>query len=1056
MKYNFFILLFLSSAIGFSQPREIQNANIIGINKLPARTAFWPSPSLDEAKKSDYDHSVWVKSLNGTWNFHWSPDPMTRPVDFYMPEFDRNGWGTIDVPSTIERKGFGIPLYTNSTYPFKVNPPFVMDEPDPKYTTYKQRNPVGSYCRNFTIPENWRGKRIILHLAGVSSAANVWVNGKRAGYTQDSRLPSEFDVTENLIDGENFLAVETYKYSDGSYLEDQDYWRLSGIYRDVFIRAIPQSTLWDIYAEPGLDLMSKQGKVTVHYTPANFTTLPTKNHSVFVSVISPSGVRVVNKKIFKLESFKPGLGNEITLPEINLGKVALWYDEKPLQYTVLLEFTREGQVTEAYQLPVAFRKIEVSGNTILLNGGKFKIRGVNRHEFSPDQGWTVSKDEMIRDLKLMKQANINFVRNAHYPNDPRWYELCDQYGMMVMDEANVESHGLSYHKRVLPGDKPEWTIACVDRMKRMVIRDRQFPSVMMWSLGNEAGYGNAFLEMRKATLASDHEMRLIQYADMNIAADFDSQTYPTIAWLKQHLEGKAVRKGERGESSNEEQHGKYPSGKPFLLNEYCHAMGNSLGNFNDYWELIYRNDLLVGGFVWDWVDQAMWKNTKNQSEGFVYGGDFGDYPNNNNFCINGLIGADRIPHPHYFELQKVYQPVSFRLVSQKPLLVEVTNRLLTTNLNEYNFGYKLVTDGEKEFTGLLRPSDIASLTSKQIRLSDAIKFDPQKEYFVTVQISLKENLIWAEKGHVIAWEQFHIPRQTAKPETPPVVRGAKPELTETSDFYLVKGENFTVRFDRTTGLISEYTLGAKTVIAEKVRFNFWRALTDNDKGWGAGQKMKTWENEGANYQLVQFNTEPANENVIVLNSRFLFLATGSTGQVQHVIYPDGKIRIEFELNIPEKTPNVPRIGLQFEIDKTLQNIEWFGRGPQENYSDRKTAAAIGHYQSTVQKWITPYVRPQENANRCDIRAITFSNGNQNVQFKTDGEGTFSASAWPYDQNTLSTSAHNFELNEHDRIVVNIDCTQMGVGGDNSWGLPVLEKYQVKPGKYHYNFSIQGK
>ncbi|TNF46243.1 MAG: glycoside hydrolase family 2, partial [Bacteroidetes bacterium] len=704
------ILLLLGNPGAFSQiPPEIQDPQIFGINKLPARTVVWPSPTISDAKKSGYENSVWLKSLNGKWQFHWSPDPQSRPVDFYMPGFSRKDWATIEVPSTIERQGYGVPLYTNSVYPFKPNPPYVMDEPDSLYTTFHQRNPVGSFCRTFTVPENWKGKRIILHTAGVSSAFFVWVNGKKVGYSQDSRLPAEFDLTDYLVKGENLLAVEVYKYSDGSYLEDQDYWRLSGIFRDVFIRAVPQTTLWDVYAQPEVNLKNRQGSIVLHYSAANFSRRTSKNYSLSVSVISPAGKTVVDNKTFNLNPVVPGFNDEIVLPEIGLGEVELWFDDKPVQYQVLVELKSNDEVVEAYRLPVAFRKIEIVGNTILLNGGKFKIRGVNRHEFSPDQGWAISKDEMVRDLELMKQANINFVRNAHYPTDPRWYELCSQYGMMVMDEANMESHGLSYHKRVLPGDKPEWKDASVDRMKRMVLRSRQFPSVLMWSLGNEAGYGNTFMAMREAARECDPELRLIQYADMNIAADFDSQTYPTIEWLKQHLQGKAVRKGERGESANEEQHGKYPSGKPFMMNEYAHAMGNSLGNFDDYWKLIYENDMLVGGFVWDWVDQALYKNQDNPAEGFVYGGDFGDYPNNGNFCINGLIAADRIPHPHYYELQKVYQPVSFKIKGENPLTIEIENRQLATNLNEYDFNYELIENGDVVSGGKLPSPDIAPL-----------------------------------------------------------------------------------------------------------------------------------------------------------------------------------------------------------------------------------------------------------------------------------------------------------------------------------------------------------
>lgn len=1051
-----FLLFYVE--VAFSQiPREIQDPTIIGINKLPARTSIWPSPTLSDAKHSDYENSVWVKSLNGQWRFHWSPDPQSRPVDFYKPAFSRQDWATIEIPSTIERQGFGVPLYTNSIYPFKANPPFVMDEPDSGYTNFKQRDPVGSFYRNFTVPEKWKGQRIILHLAGASSGTFVWVNGEKIGYSQDSRLPAEFDLTDKLIKGENSLAIETYKYCDGSYLEDQDYWRLSGIFRDVFIRAVPQASLWDVYAQPQLNLENKQGSIILHYSSANFSPKSVKDYVIAISVSSPFGAPVVDEKTFKLDSFSPGFGNETALPVIDLGRVELWYDEKPLQYTVWVELKQHNRVVEAYKLPVAFRKIEVAGNTLLLNGKKFKIRGVNRHEFSANQGWAISKEEMIRDLELMKQANINFVRTAHYPNDPRWYELCDHYGMMLMDEANVESHGLSYHRRVLPGDKPEWIRACVDRMDRMVIRDRQFPCVLMWSLGNEAGYGNAFPKMREMTRKHDPELRLIQYADMNLAADMDSQTYPTIEWLKQHLSGKATRKGEHGESSNEEQHGKYPSGRPFLLNEYCHSMGNSLGNFKDYWDLFYQNDMLVGGFVWDWVDQALWKNPKDPSSGFVYGGDFGDYPNGNNFCINGLIGVDRIPHPHYYELQKVYQPVLFKLIRRNPLTIEITNRELTTNLNEYDLRYNLIEDGQKISEGKLDVPDINPLNMEKIIFTDQIKYDSSKECFVTFKLSLKNDLSWASKGHVVAWEQFNLSGKEIDTTKPSYRSFAKPEQTETSESYQMKGKDFTVKIDKSTGLLSEYITNGQTLIQDKVRFNFWRALTDNDIGWKVGQKMKVWENESANFQLTQISMQLQDENIVVLKSRYLFAGTRSTAEVQHFIYPDGKIQIDFEMDIPHSTPNIPRIGLQFEISKGLQNIEWYGRGPQENYLDRKDGAAFGTYRSTVEKWITPYVRPQENANRCDVRRISFSNANKGlIQFTANNGGSFSASAWPYTLHTLSNARHDFELTKHCRTVVNIDAAQMGAGGDNSWGLPVLDQYLLKPGKYNLSFIIQGK
>ena len=491
--------------------------------------------------------------------------------------------------------------------------------------------------------------------------------------------------------------------------------------------------------------------------------------------------------------------------------------------------SKKGKTIEAYKLPVAFRKIEVDGNKILLNGKKFKIRGVNRHEFSPDQGWVISKEEMIKDLELMKQGNVNFIRNAHYPNDPRWYELCDQYGIMIMDEPNIESHGLSYLRKVLPADLPEWSKACIDRMQRMVIRDRQYPCVTMWSLGNEAGYGNAFVEMRKITHRYDPELRLIQYADMNRVADIDSQTYPTADWLRQHLKGKAVRKGERGESTSIEQHGKYPSGKPFLLSEYAHAQGNSLGDLIDYWELIYKHDMLIGGFIWDWVDQALWKDPSNPSAGYLYGGDFGDFPNDKNGCIDGLISADRIPHPHDYEMQKVYQPVAFRLIDSQPLTIDVTNRLLTTDLNKYDFKYQIQENGEITSEGILPEISVSPCSSRKITLPDHIRYDLKKESFLKISIQLREPEIWAKEGFTVAWEQFKL--NDIKPSiTLAMPKASNPAILYESDtLYAIKGDFFEVKFNRKNGMLSSYSINNKELIKAPVRFNFRRALTDNDR-----------------------------------------------------------------------------------------------------------------------------------------------------------------------------------------------------------------------------------
>ncbi len=930
-----------------------------------------------------------------------------------------------------------------------------MDEPNHKYTTFKQRNPVGSFCRTFLLPEEWgNDKEIILHLAGAGPAAFIWINGEKVGYTQDPRLPAEFSINKYLKKGENLLAIEVYKYCDGSYLEDQDFWRLSGIFRDVFIRAVPKISLWDIYAQPELDLSSHKGKINLHYTPANFTEKRDSDYKINISVFSPLGKKLVNKN-FKIKDFAPGFGKESKLPAIELDTVQLWYDESPIQYKVLVELSKKGKTIEAYKLPVAFRKIEVDGNKILLNGKKFKIRGVNRHEFSPDQGWVISKEEMIKDLELMKRGNVNFIRNAHYPNDPRWYELCDQYGIMIMDEPNIESHGLSYLRKVLPADLPEWSKACIDRMQRMVIRDRQYPCVTMWSLGNEAGYGNAFVEMRKITHRYDPELRLIQYADMNRVADIDSQTYPTADWLRQHLKGKAVRKGERGESTSIEQHGKYPSGKPFLLSEYAHAQGNSLGDLIDYWELIYKHDMLIGGFIWDWVDQALWKDPSNPSAGYLYGGDFGDFPNDKNGCIDGLISADRIPHPHYYEMQKVYQPVPFRLIDSQPLTIDVTNRLLTTDLNKYDFKYQIQENGKITSEGILPEISVSPCSSRKITLPDHIRYDLKKESFLKISIQLREPEIWAKEGFTVAWEQFKL--NDIKPSiTLAMPKASNPAILYESDtLYAIKGDFFEVKFNRKNGMLSSYSINNKELIKVPVRFNFRRALTDNDRGWKVGEKMKIWQDAGSHYTVQQFHITSSDKDKTVIKGEYTFTDSKATATIEHSIFANGTIEIDYNISIPQDLPNIPRIGLQFEIEKELQNIDWYGRGPHENYIDRESGAAIGIYQTTLDQWTTPYVRPQENSNRGGIRWLRFSQGTHQLQFSAVGE-PFCASAWPYTISTLEQTTHDFELKMHNNIIVDIDCNQMGVGGDCSWGLPVLQKYQIKPGKYQYKFIISAK
>lgn len=1018
-------------------PREIEDPAITQIDKLPPRGNAWPHPTAASALASRYASSPWVVSLNGPWRFSWAPRPEQRPADFHRPGFDASGWKTIPVPSTWEREGHGTPHYVNITYPFKADPPRVMGEPDPAFTTFRERNPVGSYLRDFEVPAAWKGMRVILHFGGAYSALFVWVNGRQVGYSQESRLPAEFDITDHVGPGANRLAVEVYKYCDGSYLEDQDFWRLSGLYRDVLLAAVPADGLWDAYAQPEYDPKTGRASLTLHTTP-----MPGANPEVRMTLLTPDGAALAS-------------GGR----RLEAGRVRPWNPEDPVLHTALVEVLSGGRLVEAFRLPVGFRSLVVSGKELLFNGRPLKIRGVNRHEFDPHTGYAIGEALMVRDLELMKRANINFVRNAHYPTDPRWYSLCDEFGMLVLDEANVESHGLSYHKRVLPGDRPEWTPSVVERMRRMVVRDRQHPSVVMWSLGNEAGYGTAFLAMRTACHESDPERRLIQYADMNAAADVDSQTYPDIAWLRQHLAGKAVRKGERGELASGVQHGPYPSGRPFLMNEYAHAMGNSVGNLQDYWDLILAEPMLAGGFIWDWVDQAFYRDRADPSKGVLYGGDFGDRPTDWNFCCNGLVASDRTPHPHYNEVRKVYQPAGFDGARLGEGILLATNRSLATDTARYVFKYSLQADGRTAGSGTLPPLraapgartevDVRAVAAEAGRLAQT-----GAEVAVAFELALAEATRWADKGHAIAWEQFVWPAPRisgARAATPGADGGpAKVELRRDAAGVSVRGAGFELRISGRTGLPESYSVGGRELLAGPMRWNFWRALTDNDRGWGVDKKMGVWKPAGGQVRVEDLAVEEAAGGGATVTCRASIPGRRAGLAVSYRFSGQGTVHVEASMRFEDiapggtREPDLPRVGIQFEVPAALERVAWYGRGPHENYWDRRTSAPLGRYEATVANWTHAYVKPQENANRCDIRWLTLADTNgDGLHVEASPLSPLSMSAWRCTMEDLEASKHDFELPVRDTITVNLDCLQMGVGGDNSWGLPVNEPYRIR-------------
>jgi beta-galactosidase len=1047
------IAVFLAAVSAAAAPARIpkhdwQDPRVIGVNKLPPRNSAWPCPDSASAWKSNYDHSPWVRSLNGDWQFHWSPDPDARPVDFFEPEFDATDWKRIAVPSCWELQGYGVPIYLNSRYPFQVNPPFVMDEPPKEFTSYTQRNPVGSYLRKFEVPADWRGQRVLLHFAGVSSAMYLWVNGTRIGYSEDSRSPAEFDITEHVMPGSNTLAVEVYRFCDGSYLEDQDMWRLSGIFRDVFLYTTPQQALWDSFVHAALDEDMQNAAVSLHYTLRNAGDPQARDLRVRLSLRAPDGSPVGTQPLLDEPIRKSGAG--FSPPRLTASAMVerplLWTSETPNVYDALVELVRDGKVIEARRFDVGFRKVEIRGPEFLVNGRPVKIKGVNRHEFDPATGYTITRERMEQDIRLIKQANLNFVRTSHYPNDPRWYELCNRHGLFVLDEANVESHGLSYHKKVLPGDSDEWRAACVDRMQRLVIRNRSAPSVVIWSLGNEAGYGNVFLTMREAALAADPERRPIQYADMNRAADMDSQTYPTIEWLLQHVAGKAARKGERGESTNEEQHGKYPSGRPFLMNEYAHAMGNSLGNLKDYWDVIEKHPILIGGFIWEWVDQTPYKTAPDGWKFFAYGCDFGDEPNDGVFCCKGMVDAERKPRPHFREAAKVFQ--SIKVLPEDLALgkVRIRNGYDFISLERFAADWVLEADGRIVAEGKFDKLDLAPGAERLVTVPwNGSSMMPGTEHYLTIRFRLAGNGSWAGAGHVVAWEQLAVPAPPSAMVGNKTVAGVP--FRELDGDWLAEASGTSVRIDGRRGWLESLKFSDREVLTASVKPSFWRVPIDNDIGWKTPKLMGAWKDAVDKATLLSLSPGTSPGSLTAM----LKLTTGHC-EMTYVLHSDGALRVEMSLEPANKAPELPRVGMQFAIACEMDGIRWFGRGPHESYLDRKSGAAVGIHRSTVNEWITPYVRPQENANRSDVRWIEFAGGDGSG-LRLEAEGApMGVSAWPYSTADLAKSTHHYQLPQRDFITVNVDGAQMGVGGDNSWSLPVLRKYRLKAGQSH-RFAI---
>lgn len=1004
-----------------------ENQNVFAINKEDGHATFIPFANMKEMKADPAYRRPWKRTrssryllLNGNWKFNWVKQPEERPKDFYRINYDVSQWNEIPVPSNWEMHGYGTPIYTNITYPFRNNPPFIQGQRG--YTVEKEPNAVGSYRHEFNLPENWSDKEVFIHFDGVYSAMYLWINGKKVGYSQGANNDARFNITQYVQPGKNQVAVEVYRWSDGSYLEDQDMFRLSGIHRDVYLVATPKVQLRDIHLTSVLS--SRYDKAELHVKSKIRNHGKTiKNGSVRISLLDETGK---NLRQIITETGALAAGKEIVVnSKGSIRDPKLWSAENPYLYTVNIELLDEnGKVTETTTQQYGFRHIEIRNKKVFINGMLTLFKGANRHDTHPQYGKAIPVESMIEDILLFKRHNLNTIRTSHYPNDPKMYGLFDYYGLYVMDEADQECHG-----NMSLTANPAWEAAFVDRMVRMVERDKNHPSVIFWSLGNESGGGcNAVAEYKAAKAIDD---RPIHYEGMNDVADIDSRMYPSI-------EGMIAQDKE-------------PRNKPYFLCEYAHAMGNAVGNLEEYWDYIeYHSDRMIGGCIWDWVDQAL--NKPGEAKDHLYfGGSFGDTPNDNDFCCNGLVTADRRITPKLLEVKKVYQYISFKMNDKNS--VELHNRYTTHNMTHFNLHYTLEKNGnvikEEEF-GLPdgKPNERRTI---HVPLQRYLT-DPDAEYFVNFEVKLKRDCVWASAGHVVATEQFALNDKVNMPaEITTNIPGNEvlKAYEEERRYVRFENSNCGVSFDMATGQMTGLRYGEQEVLHRQrgLEFNWYRSVNNDPRHW---------TNTQISLQDFSWTLSENKKSVKVIAQLEAMVGKISVPHtITYTIHGNGAIDVEASFKTGANF-NLPRLALQTSLNPVLNKITWFGRGPMENYQDRKNAAYVGLYSTTVEDMREHYARAQSMGERCDARwlMLTDSSG-KGVRIVS--VGTIDFSAQHYTDRDLWQVKYNHDL-ENIRcaeVILNLDCVQRGLG-NASCGPGPRPKYEIKKDSvYQYAFRIEG-
>ncbi len=1011
---------------------EWQNPKINEINRLEMHTNHFAYKNAKEAHHFDMQNSENYMSLNGKWNFYWVDSPDKRPTNFYEVTYNDKGWDKINVPAMWELNGYGTPIYEESGYAwgyqYKKNPPTVPTE----------NNHVGSYRREITIPSAWDGKQVIAHFGSVTSNMYLWVNGKFVGYSEDSKLEAEFDITKYLKEGKNIIAFQVFRWCDGTYLEDQDFLRYSGVARDCYLYAKNTSHIRDIRVTPVLDAQYKNAELDVELFFS-----PKIAGDVELSLMDN------HSKVIETKIAKKAIKNAYAKTTLSVENPKKWTAETPKLYTLIATYKNsKGEVLEVIPVNVGFRKTEIKNGQLLVNGQPILIKGANRHEIDPDGGYVVSRERMIQDIKIMKENNINAVRTSHYPFANIWYDLCDKYGIYVVAEANVESHGMRYGKESLAHDS-NYELAHIQRNLRNIKRGYNHPSIIVWSMGNEAGFGENFKKVYAADKKEDSS-RPVQY-EMSL----DDTTVTDIYCPMYANYDKCLAYSQREKIY-----------MPLILCEYAHAMGNSQGGFKEYWDMIRKYPNFQGGFIWDFVDQSpRWKNSKGQ-EIYGYAGDFDRYQpwGSSNFLDNGLISPDRKENPHMDEVSYFYQSIWAELKDKENGEVAIYNENFFKNLSNYVLDWKLLQNGIEIQQGRVENLDIEAQQTKTVKLGYKLPKHVHGEIVLQMSFVTKnaEMLIEAgsevaRKEHIIkpyAHKYFGI--STHKQTNIDVVA---PQIIDNDIIYLiVKGEDFRVDFNRKNGYIARYSVSGKEFLTDKGMLtpNFWRAVTDNDFGAALQRKWRVWQNP--TIELTSLN-KTSKDNLVEVTANYKIVEVGAELTLTYTINNTGEILVKQSMKAGDKKDvgEMFRFGMKMQMPKEFDLIKYYGRGPIENYSDRNNSTFLGVYSQNVEQQAYSYIRPQETGNKTDIRWWNQTN--------ISGEGLRFAASQAHSQSALFYTIENLDdgLKKHGRhfqdvpksdyVTVCIDYAQIGLGCVTSWGRLPLPEYRLPYGDYEFTFKL---